>query len=247
MGNCKCSGNCSCKKTAKTIRLEEQLNRMKYLNSFGKLQEANYSLTSSMDEDDEMPEDAILNKEDNPEEENQGDDKDIDVPNIDNDQIDDSNQEIPSEPPVDGGQEGIETNPMNNQAPPNIEDVQNKIIKSSVSAMQNITSQIDSLDFQMKRFEDVINQFENRMKNLSVDVEEVREPTNTEKLDKRKDDSYPYYFNLKNMWSNKINNNDRSEETGDDNIIKLEDGSYIADYDTLPKFSERDIENSFNR
>ena len=157
-------------------------------------------------------------------------------------------------PPVDGGNSvspptnagdmntpnmGSTTSdvPGMNVNPP-VDEIQNEIIKHNIEAMKSIHNELENLN-------NVVQGLNNQLKTLNSEVEEVREPSNTEKLLNKKQVSYPYYFNLNDMWSdnwfeqNRVNSNEKG-------IRELPDGSYIADFDDLPQKSKLDIQNSFN-
>ena len=121
---------------------------------------------------------------------------------------------------------------------PKVDDIQNDIIKSNLAAMEAIHNQLLGLN-------STVDELNQKMVLLSSDVEEVREPTNTEKLMNKGQVSYPYYFNLNDMWSGNWFNEKRQEE-GEKGMKKLEDGTYVADFDDLPQHSKIDIEKSFN-
>jgi len=119
----------------------------------------------------------------------------------------------------------------------NVDVIQNEIIKHNIEAMKLIYNKLESLD-------STIDNLNVKLENLKNDVEEVREPTNGEKLINKKEVSYPYYFNLNDLWSNnwfsmKYNRNNNS------GIKQLPDGSYIADFDDLPKLSNIDIQKTY--
>ena len=84
-----------------------------------------------------------------------------------------------------------------------------------------------------------------KMDELNADVEEVREPTSGEKLMKQTDVSYPYYFNLNDVWQNNWFEEKRAAEK-DGGIKELPDGTFVADFDDLPQKSKIDVQNSFN-
>ena len=73
-----------------------------------------------------------------------------------------------------------------------------------------------------------------KLEALNTDVEEVREPTNTEKLMSKVNVSYPYYFNLNDFWKGNWFNEKRDKET-EKGIKELPDGTYVADFDELPQ------------
>ncbi len=116
--------------------------------------------------------------------------------------------------------------------------IQNDIIKHNIEAMKNIYSKLENLDNTVS----VLNQ---KMSKLNTDVEEVREPTNSEKLMSKTDVSYPYYFNLNDLWTGNWFNEQREKEF-EKGIKELPDGTFIADFDDLPQISKNDVQNSFN-
>ena len=131
--------------------------------------------------------------------------------------------------------------PMANALPqeetPN--EIQNDIIKLNIAAMHDLQDKISSLDSYVQG----LNQ---NVSKLSSEVEEVREPSTSEKLMSKKDVSYPYYFNLNDFWK-KDNWFDKSRDEKDEHGIRqLPDGTYIADFDDLPKYSSNDLNNSFH-
>lgn len=148
----------------------------------------------------------------------------------------DSTPPMPSSTP----QGGMPEPSMGTMPPmqPKVDDIQNEIIRHNIEAMKSIQNELESLNSMTSK----LNQ---QLQQLNADVEEVREPTNTEKLMSKKDVSYPYYFNLNDMWSNNwfTENRKNNNEKG---IRELPDGTYIADFDDLPQSSKLDIDKSFN-
>lgn len=119
-----------------------------------------------------------------------------------------------------------------------VNDIQNDIIKHNIEAMKSIHSQLENLN-------NVVQGLNNKLEVLNADVEEVREPTNTEKLMSKKDVSYPYYFNLNDFWNGNWFNENREKEN-EKGIKEMPDGTFVADFDELPQKSKIDIQNSFN-
>jgi hypothetical protein len=104
----------------------------------------------------------------------------------------------------------------------------------------------------MKQLNQKIGDLERMAQQLSAqnmkmekEVDEVREPTNVEKLVQRKDDSHPYYYGLNDMWEGNWFQA-RRDELGEKGIKKMDDGSYVADFDELPHMSSHDVKDSFN-
>ena len=119
-----------------------------------------------------------------------------------------------------------------------INDIQNDIIKHNIEAMKGIHGELKTL-------EDSVNSLNAQLEKLNADVEEVREPTNSEKLMSKKNVSYPYYFNLNDFWKGNWFNEKR-DEAMEKGIRELPDGSFVADFDDLPDVSKIDVQNSFN-
>jgi len=137
-------------------------------------------------------------------------------------------------PPVDP----MNAAPTDMPVTPPVDDIQNDIIKHNLAAMQAIHDQLEALN-------GYVNGLNDKMTLLSSDVEEVREPTNVEKLMNKTSVSYPYYFNLNDMWGDNWFSKQREQEN-ERGIKELPDGTFVADFDDLPKSSKIDIEKSFN-
>ena len=120
---------------------------------------------------------------------------------------------------------------------PSVDQIQNDIIKTSVNAMQKMNSELNNL-------ESTINSLNSKIDNLSQEVEEVREPTNVEKLMSKKEDSHPFYYNLNDMWDGNSFQARRQVENSE-GMKQTDDGSYVADFDTLPKYTDQEVNDSF--
>src|ERR1035437_5141431 len=156
----------------------------------------------------------------------------------------------PNAPPVDGNAPPdpnappIPPDPMGGGAPippepvDQVNDIQNDIIKHNIEAMKSIHDQLEGLN-------NTVQGLNNKFDTLNDEVEEVREPSNTEKLMSRKNVSYPYYFNLNDFWNGNWFNEKRNEEN-EKGVRELPDGTYIADFDDLPQQSKMDVQDSFN-
>jgi len=134
-------------------------------------------------------------------------------------------------------------NPMGAPEPENqVNDLQNEIIKHNIEAMRGIHDQLEGLNATIMG----LNQ---KMDVLGAEVEEVREPTDAEKLMNKTSVSYPYYFNLNDLWSDNWFDQKRVGAAGQDDdrgMKELPDGTYVADFDDLPQKSKIDIQDSFN-
>lgn len=209
--------------------------------------EAKYNLIQNMDEDDTIPEeiwstqpvsavDSNVHEDDEAGQEGeQNQEKTPEVPAMPEDQIA-AGEEPVIEPSSTPTHASAPTSPV--EPTKSVDEVQNEIIKTSVAAMQKMHNQIDQLTSS-------IQNINIKLDSLNKDVSAVKEPTNVEKLMARKQDSHPFYYNLNDMWEGNWFQARRMEDHSR-GIVQLEDGSYVADFDTLPKYSDREIKDSFN-
>ena len=209
------------------LSLNEQIKRMKHLSLIG---EANYKLVDNINEDDPIPDEVYSEPKLPIEDEPSKSEEDNDVPDT----------EMPLDTPKPEGM--VEPNNIpQNSVPPvkSHEEVQNDILKLNVTALEKMQGV-------MKSIENTVDGLNNRVSKLNSDVEEVKEPTSVEKLKRRKNDSHPYYYNLNDLWSGD-SFRARIDQTGEQGIVQLEDGTYMANFDDLPKHSDQEIRNSFNK
>lgn len=201
----------------------------KYIDKL--LYKSNYIISESpkynqilddLTEDDLLPNDMLtpISKNDSNVFEANGDEN-VDTPETPNDEpeMEIPNEEIPtSEPEVP-----IEQPIVNDSN--SVDEIQNDIIRLNISTMKKIHSEIENLNSK-------IEQLSTNVGMLSSDVEEVKEPTDSEKLLNRKNDSHPYYKGLSDMWGEN-NFNKRQDQYEESGMRKLDDGTYIADFDTI--------------
>lgn len=148
-------------------------------------------------------------------------------------------QEGGEQPPVpESGDESIDSIGSPVKSDNQVNDIQNEIIKHNIEAMKSIHDQIESLST-------TVQNLDTKFQALSSDVEEVREPTDSQKLMNKTNVSYPYYFNLNDFWQGNWFNQQREKES-ENGIKEMPDGSFVADFDDLPQKSKTDIQNSFN-
>ena len=138
------------------------------------------------------------------------------------------------------GQNNVQNNdPMNNPmgGEETVDMQQNDIIKSNFEMLKMINSKIETL-------ENISNTIETTMSSLNAKVEEVKEPTDGEKLRMKKQVSYPFYLGISDLWED--NWFDEQREKKDENGIReLEDGTYVADFDDLPVYSDQEVKKSY--
>lgn len=133
----------------------------------------------------------------------------------------------------------IDVNDQNNNEKKDVNIVQNEIIKSTINTMNMIHDKLKSLDSIVNNLSMQYDDIKNNYESLKKDVDIVKEPSNSEKLEMKKIDSAPYNVGIDDfIMSNKFNNKYT------DNIVKLKDGTYLGVFDNLGNFSN-DIEKSF--
>jgi hypothetical protein len=229
----------------KTKLFEEQLRKFKYRVDYKVNESPRYRPLVGEDEEfDEVP--SLTNEAGDQEEAPKPEGAVPPAPT--NDQPigmgNDSNPPVPTEPPVpaDGAPAGMDgMPPMEAPVEPQqqVDDIQNEIIKHNIEAMKSIHDQLEGLN-------NMVQGLNSKLETLGADVEEVREPTNTEKLMNKSKVSYPYYFNLNDLWTGNWFNEKRGQEM-EKGVRELPDGSFIADFDDLPQKSKTDIQNSFDK
>jgi hypothetical protein len=238
----------------KNKSMNEHVDRMKYLSKYS-LNEATYNLVDGIDEDDTLPEEIWSEpthvKTDMSNSSGMMEDEE---PQMDNDglPVEDpamgelspeemgAEEEMAVEDPM-GGEEmdmGMEE-PMPEPEPetPSPDQIQNDILKSSISAMQKMNDELNTL-------ESTLGMLNHKIDGLNKEVEEVKEPTNVEKLMSRKEDSHPFYYNLNDMWDGN-SFQARREVENSEGMKKTDDGSFVADFDSLPKYTDQEVNDSF--
>lgn len=128
---------------------------------------------------------------------------------------------------------------------PSPDELQNEIIKKNIDVMKQLNQKIEDLEMSVNQLNSQNQETIAQNIELKKDVEEVREPTNVEKLMSRKEDSHPYYYGLNDMWKGNWFQA-RRDDLGEKGMKQLEDGSYVADFDELPMLTTQEIKDSFN-
>jgi hypothetical protein len=149
--------------------------------------------------------------------------------------------DVPAEPVV--GQAADEPLAEPQQTP---DQLQNDIIKQNIDVMRQLNSKIEDLESGIDQLNMQNNQLVAKSMEMEKEVEEVREPTNVEKLMSRKEDSHPYYYGLNDMWKGNWFQARRDEEQ-ERGLKQMDDGSYVADFDSMPQFNDQEIKDSFDK
>lgn len=217
--------------------MEDKIKRFKKLASY-KLNEANYTIIDDLSEDDEAPseiygDNSPMNLSIDEDEEEGAEDQELEMPEagIDPEATDDS---LESEEEIEPETVSSE---INNEK--DVNSIQNDIIKMNTSALDKMNQEIDKL-YQ------TIDNLNKEMSGFKKEVDNVKEPSDQEKFQERKQDSYPYYFSLNDTWKGSYFDTKSQENPDEYGIKKLEDGTYVANFDDLPKYTEQEILDSLN-
>lgn len=145
----------------------------------------------------------------------------------------------PTNPEANTNVEISTTAPAEQPAPmpiETLEDTQKKVMELQLDALRKMSFKIEDLG-------NAVDNLNQRMEMYSSEVEKVREPSDMEKFENRKNDSSPYYFNLNDLWD-KDNFKARMDQFSK-GYVKTEDG-YVADFDDLPKLAPHEVKASFD-
>lgn len=100
--------------------------------------------------------------------------------------------------------------------------------KSEMSKLENVISAIDSISSQVEMLGQKMNRIGSNFDDLSKAIDEIREPSDIEKLEMRSFDSFPYNKTLNDVWEDKEKSKEE-EELRKQGIRKTNDG-YEMDY-----------------
>lgn len=150
------------------------------------------------------------------------------------------------ETPEMGAEEPAPTPEGGEVTTPSPDELQNEIIKKNIDVMKQLNQKIEDLEMGIGELNNQNRALVAKNAEMEKDVEEVREPTNVEKLTSRKEDSHPYYYGLNDMWKGNWFQA-RRDQLGERGMKQLDDGSYVADFDEMHKFTDYEIKDSFDK
>lgn len=115
-------------------------------------------------------------------------------------------QVIPQEQPV---QEPQPTEPTPQPEPQ--EDQMLSFLKSEMSKLDNIVSSLESISNNVDMVSQRLDNLNNHINDLSKIVDEIKEPSDIEKLEMRAFDSYPYNKTLNKVWDDKMKSKEEQD------------------------------------
>jgi hypothetical protein len=243
----------------KKVSLQEQLERMKYVAKYAINETPKYKSLVSNSEFDTLPE-YLMREADGTSGNTVTPDASMPtIPSPDAAQVDNGTnpQPAPSAATVQNAS-GAPSNPetdtnveISTVAPeeqmPVDQAIQPEPIAPAPSpekmVMQMELEAIKKMSAKIEDIGSVVDSLNQRLEIFSDEVEKVREPSDMEKFDNRKNDSSPYYFNLNDMWD-KDTFRSRMDQFSK-GMVKTEDG-YVADFDDLPKLAAHEVKASFD-
>lgn len=150
-------------------------------------------------------------------------------------------------PPAETGTTSGDTIGMGDMSAPPIDSMgqnDSEVDKKQTDILALQLDVMNKLNDKVKELDTMFSNLDMKYKQLNQSVEEVKEPTNQEKLMSRKQDSHPFYYNLDDMWQDNWFQS-RRDQYNEKGIVKLDNGTYIADFDNLPKLSDKEVNDSF--
>lgn len=132
-------------------------------------------------------------------------------------------QVAPEEQPV---QEPQPTEPTLQPEPQ--EDQMLSFLKSEMAKLDNVVSSLESISNNVDMVSQRLDNLNNNVTDLSKIVDEIKEPSDIEKLEMRAFDSYPYNKTLNKVWDDKM----KSKEEQDMERLGIEktDDGYQMEY-----------------
>jgi len=152
--------------------------------------------------------------------------------------------EAPAEPLADPMADPLGDNLSSEPLSPVDSGENNDVDKKQTDLLSLQLDVMNKLNDKIKELDSIATDLNSKYQKLNQDVEEVREPTDSEKLASRKKDSHPFYYNLNDMWQDN-HFQARRDQYNEKGIVKLDNGTFVADFDNLPKLSDKDVRDSF--
>lgn len=142
-------------------------------------------------------------------------------------------QTTPEEPIIAPQQPIVTPEPLQ----PSLDDVQNDIIRMNIETMKIIHARVAELNNE-------VDLLKNKSIESEAKIEAMKPKTPGEKLVDKKYNSHPFQYNLNDLWKGN-HFQARRDEFEEQGIKRLEDGSYIADFDDLPTYTSTSIKNTY--
>jgi len=136
----------------------------------------------------------------------------------------------------------VEQKPIQQPAPTSVDNNQEEMnmmsfLKSEMQKLDNVVNNLEKISVN-------VDMVSNRLDTLTKVIDEIREPSDIEKLEMRAFDSYPYNQTLTKVWDDKLKSKEEQdmERMG---IYKKDDG-YEAEYTPQKNFNHSYSSNKFN-
>lgn len=231
------------KELLKEYKLEDMQKR------FQQICEYTFITTPMVDEDDEDTKDNQDDNEESTVDNNGMPDNNIGAADV-NDESDESNPEFnPTDNGTDNREEDIDTDAV--ETTPIQDDDEVIDIDDLTSAQEESEIKIDGVDDKLLRllnvvtnFQDALEQNSQKLEDLKIEFEK-RNPTETEKLNLRSQDSYPYSEQPKDFWKNHKKENSKYDIHYDNNMpANKEQEEFNVTVDDIRGGNDREIAQS---
>jgi hypothetical protein len=118
-------------------------------------------------------------------------------------------------------------------------------LKNEMSRLENVVSSINDISSKVENLGQRMDNINTNFSDLSKAIDEIREPSDIEKLEMRSFDSYPYNKTLVDVWQDKEKSKEE-QELHRQGIRKTDDG-YEMDYVPMQgmNYNKTDINNQF--
>ena len=114
-------------------------------------------------------------------------------------------------------------------------------LKNEMSRLETVVNSIQTISSKVEELGNRMSKFDNSFNVLTKSIEEIREPSDIEKLEMRSFDSFPYNKSLTDVWKDKEKSKEE-QELAIQGIRKTQDG-YEMDYIPMQgmNFNKTDI------
>jgi vancomycin resistance protein YoaR len=132
--------------------------------------------------------------------------------------------------------------PAPQQAPQPVED--NKEDMSMMSYLKTEMSKLDNVISALENISQSVEAVSSRLDGLTKVVDEIKEPSDIEKLEMRAFDSYPYNQTLTKVWGDKLKS--KEEQDMDRMGVYKTDNGFEMEYTPQRNFNHVQSSNNFN-
>lgn len=116
-------------------------------------------------------------------------------------------------------------------------------LKSEMQKLENVVSSLDTISRSVDSVSQRLDKLNSSMFDLTKIVDEIKEPSDIEKLEMRAFDSYPYNQTLTKVWDDKLKS--KEEQNMDRMGVYKSDDGYEMEYTPQRNFNHNQSTNNF--